>query len=126
MLNNTQSACEVPGFGTISSSFQILSSWTDTSQPRTEADLFLTQRLGTAQIPRDTKKSSLNLCTESSQLGSQTLKHNRDHNHRHCDKDPPNRPKSSRQKQMRTAQILHTMETDSQTSRTLTNLRQNP
>ena len=26
---------------------------------------------------------------------SQTLKHNWDHNHTHCDKDPPNRPKSS-------------------------------
>ena len=98
MLNNTQWACEVPGFGTISSRFQILSSWTETSQPRTEADLFLTQRLGTAQIPRDTKKSSLNLCTESSQLKSQTFKHNRDHNHTHCDKDPLSRPKFSIQK----------------------------
>ena len=56
----------------------------------------------------------------------QTLKHNWDHNNTHCDKDPPNRPKSSRQKQMRTAQILHIMETDSQTTGTLTDLTQNP
>ena len=57
---------------------------------------------------------------------SQTLKHNWDHNHTHCDKDAPNRPKSSRQKQTRTAQILHIMETDSQTTGTLTDLTQNP
>ena len=57
---------------------------------------------------------------------SQTFKHNWDHNHTHCDKDPPNRPKSSRQKQMRTAQILHIMETGSQTTGTLTDLTQNP
>ena len=47
------------------------------------------------QICRDTKKSSLNLWRQSSQLRSQTLKHNWAHNHTHCDKDPPYTPKSS-------------------------------
>ena len=47
---NTQSACQLPGFRIISASFQILSFWTETSQPRTQEALFLTQRLHTAQI----------------------------------------------------------------------------
>ena len=85
-----------------------------------------TKTPNSSQIPRDTKKSSLNLCTEGTQLESQMFKHNRDHNHTHCDRDPTNSPKSSRQKQMRTAQILHIMENHSQTTGTLTDLIQNP
>ena len=49
-LNNTQSACQVPGFAIISASLQILSSWTETLQPRTQEVLFQTQRLQTAQV----------------------------------------------------------------------------
>ena len=47
---NTQSACQLPGFGIISASFQILSSWTETSQPRMQEALLLAQRLQTAKV----------------------------------------------------------------------------
>ena len=74
----------------------------------------------------ETPKRAHWISAQRAHNSSQTLKHNWDHNHTHCDKDGPNRPKSSRQKQMRTAQILHIMETDSQTTGTLTDLTQNP
>ena len=67
----------------------------------------------------ETPKRAHWISAQRAQNSSQTLKHNRDHNPTHCDKDPPNRPKSSRRKQMKTVQILHILETDSQTTRHL-------
>ena len=74
----------------------------------------------------ETPKRAHWISAQTEHNSSQTLKHNWDRKHTHCDKDTPNRPKSSRQKQMRAAQILHIMETDSQTTGTLTDLIQTP
>ena len=125
-LNNKKSACQVPDLRIISASFKTLSSRTETSQPRTWEVLFLTQRLQTAQIDTQTPKRAHWISAQRAHNSPPIFKHNWDHNHTRCDKDPPNRPKSSRQKQMRTAQILHTMETDSQSTRTLSNLIRKP
>ena len=73
----------------------------------------------------ETPKRAHWISAQRAHNSSQTLKHNWDHNHTHCDKDPPNRPKSSRRKQMKTADTSHHGESLPNHS-TLTDLIQKP
>ena len=94
--------------------------------------LYLTQRLQTAQV--DTQRHQKELteshrdCALSQRAHNSSLRpsNTTETITTHKDKDPPIRPKSSRHKQMRAAQILHILDTDSQTTGTLTNLIQKP
>ena len=73
----------------------------------------------------ETPKRAHWISAQRAHNSSQTLKHKWDHNHTHCDKDPPNRTKSSRRKQMKTADTSHHGESLSHHS-TLTDLIQKP
>ena len=103
----------------MSASFQTLSFRTETSQPRTSEVLFLTQRLQAAQI--DTQRHQKEL-TES--LHREHITRLRPSNTTetitiHTVTKTLHTDQSLQQKEMKTVQILHIMQTDSQTTRQL-------